>query len=123
MIYADYNKNIPDFLRDKDSMWFGLTSRARVIVISKKSKHTIKNYQDLAAPKFKGKVCIRSAKHPYMVGLFSSLSFHLGEDQLKNYLTDKQTASSVLRTKTLPLLRGGVLQHLPVINFLRASCL
>ena len=82
------NNNIPDFLRDKDSMWFGLTSRARVIVISKKSKHTVKNYQDLADPKFKGKVCIRSAKHPYMVGLFSSLSFHLGEDQLKSYLTD-----------------------------------
>jgi iron(III) transport system substrate-binding protein len=81
-------KNIPDFLRDKDSKWFGLTSRARVIVISKKSKKIVKNYQDLADPEFKGKVCIRSAKHPYMVGLFSSLLFHLGETQLKNYLTD-----------------------------------
>ena len=89
------NKNIPDFLRDKDSMWFGLTSRARVIVISKKSKHTIKNYEDLTDPKFKGKVCIRSAKHPYMVGLFSSLSLHLGEDQLKSYLT--QLKSNLVR--------------------------
>ena len=80
------SKNIPDFFMDRDLMWFGLTSRARVIVISKKSKNQIKNYQDLADPKFKGKVCIRSAKHPYMVGLFSSLYFHLGEDQLKSYL-------------------------------------
>lgn len=81
-------KNIPDFLRDKDSKWFGLTSRARVIVVSKNSKNIVRNYQDLADVKFKGKVCIRSAKHPYMVGLFSSLFFHLGEAQFKNYLTD-----------------------------------
>ena len=39
------------------------------------------------------------------------------------YLTSRQTASSVLRAKTIPLLRTGVLQHFPLITFLRPSSL
>jgi iron(III) transport system substrate-binding protein len=37
------------------------------------------NYEDLAKPALKGKVCTRTGSHPYMLSLMSSMISHLGE--------------------------------------------
>jgi len=61
--------NIPEQFRAPDGMWFGLTNRARLIVVSK-DRMTEKrpaSYEDLANPEYKGKICTRSGKHSYMV--------------------------------------------------------
>ena len=72
---------IPANLRQPDGLWFGFSTRARVIVYSKDKVKAgeISNYEDLADPKWKGKVCMRSSSNMYNLSLMSSLIDHLGE--------------------------------------------
>ncbi len=80
--------NIPENFRDKENKWFGLTSRARIIVASKDrvDPGLIKTYADLTKPELKGRVCTRSGKHPYMVELVASMIAHDGETSARNWL-------------------------------------
>ncbi len=68
--------------------WFGLSTRARVIVYNKMSvdKADVATYQSLADPKNKGKLCTRSGSHPYNLSLFGSMMEHLGEAGTENWL-------------------------------------
>ena len=81
-------KNIPESFRDPDGHWFGLTSRARIIAtsIDRVKPGEISTYEELADPKWKGRICTRSAKHPYMVALTASLIVAHGTDGAKNWL-------------------------------------
>jgi iron(III) transport system substrate-binding protein len=82
---------IPATLRSKDdgagSQWFAFSTRARVIVYNKASikPETVANYEDLASPAMKGKVCSRSASHPYMLSLISTMVNHLGEQKAETW--------------------------------------
>ncbi len=73
--------NIPSQYRHPDGLWFGLTTRARVIYAHKKrvKKGEIESYEDLAQPRFKGRICSRSGKHPYNITLLASLITAKGE--------------------------------------------
>ena len=73
--------NIPANLRDKDNQWFGLTKRARVALLSfnEAKKSDIKTYEDLADPKNKGKVVIRSSSNIYNQSLMAAMIEHHGE--------------------------------------------
>jgi iron(III) transport system substrate-binding protein len=68
-------KNVPSHLRDPNNRWFSFSKRARVIVLSLKSKDTgvIKNYEDLVDPKWKGRICVRPGSHVYNRALVASL--------------------------------------------------
>ena len=68
-------ENIPSHLRSKDGTWFGLSKRSRVIGVAKNefSDGEISTYEDLANPKFKGKVCSRPGSHVYNRALMASL--------------------------------------------------
>ncbi|HWV17821.1 MAG TPA: Fe(3+) ABC transporter substrate-binding protein [Rhodocyclaceae bacterium] len=70
---------IPKHLRS-DS-WFAFSKRARVIIYNKAqfTAADAQNYEDLASPKFKGKVCSRSGSHPYNISLMAALVAHNGE--------------------------------------------
>lgn len=67
--------NIPPQYRHPDGLWFGLTTRARVIYASKDRVRAgeVETYEDLTAPRFKGRVCSRSGKHAYNISLLASL--------------------------------------------------
>lgn len=79
---------IPQQLRDSENHWFGLTRRARVIYASKERvKANSIRYEDLADPKWKGRICTRSGQHTYNVALFSSMIAHHGEAEAKTWLT------------------------------------
>lgn len=78
---------IPAALRDPEGHWFGLTQRARVIFASKdRVPETALRYEDLADPKYKGKICIRSGQHPYNVTLIASMIATFGEEKAENWL-------------------------------------
>ncbi len=81
-------KNIPAHFRDPEGMWYGLTSRARVVLVSKErvKPGEIKTLEDLADPKFKGKICTRSGKHAYNVALIASMIAHHGEEAAEKWL-------------------------------------
>ena len=74
--------NIPATFRDPSNHWFGLTSRARVIFASKVrvKPGEVTTYEDLADPKWKGRICIRSGTHAYNLALFAGMIAHHGED-------------------------------------------
>ena len=84
---------IPSNLRsapaaDGGISWFGLSTRARVIVYNKiKVKpQDVQTYESLADPKFKGKLCIRSGSHPYNLSPFGAVTEHMGEQQAETWL-------------------------------------
>ena len=68
--------------------WFGLSTRARLIVFNKAKvqKSDVDTYEELADPKNKGKLCIRSGSHPYNLSLFGSVTEHLGEQKAEAWL-------------------------------------
>ena len=81
-------RNIPKAYRHPDGLWFGLTTRARVAYVSKDrvKPGEVVNYSDLADPRFKGKICLRSGKHVYNVSLIASMIAHDGEPATKRWL-------------------------------------
>ena len=82
---------VPANLRAPDGRWFALSTRARAIYASREripeAEAAKLTYEDLAEPRFKGRVCIRSGQHPYNTALFSILMIHHGEAWLRDYLT------------------------------------
>lgn len=85
---AALEANIPPQYRDPDYQWFGLTTRARIIVASKDRVEpgAISTYEELADPKWKGRVCTRSGKHAYMVALTAAMIAHHGEAKADEWL-------------------------------------
>lgn len=82
------SEQIPAQFRGEDNKWFALTTRARVVYASKERvKQDAISYADLADPKWKGRICIRSGLHPYNIALFAAQIAHLGEDKAKAWLT------------------------------------
>lgn len=78
---------IPAEMRDSENHWFGLTRRARVIYASKERvKDDAIRYEDLADPKWKGRVCTRSGQHTYNVALIAAMIAHHGEEGAKTWL-------------------------------------
>jgi iron(III) transport system substrate-binding protein len=71
---------IPAIHRHPDNLWFGLTTRARVIFYNRAAGEPpgLANYQDLAKPEFRGQVCIRSSSNIYNVSLMAELIESLG---------------------------------------------
>ncbi|WP_394391782.1 Fe(3+) ABC transporter substrate-binding protein [Shewanella woodyi] len=82
------NSNIPAQYRSPDDTWYALTMRVRNIYSSKERLGKLNiNYEDLADPKYKGKICTRSGKHPYNISLVASMIAHHGEVETKAWLT------------------------------------
>ncbi len=77
--------NIPDHYRQPDGHWFALTSRARVLFVSKDRvpAGAVTRYEDLADPKWRGKICTRSSDHPYNRALMASMIAAHGEAKAK----------------------------------------
>lgn len=79
---------IPEALRDADNQWFGLTTRARIIYASKERVTDGENltYEDLADPKWKGRICTRSFTNDYNVALTAAYLAHHGAEETKAWL-------------------------------------
>jgi iron(III) transport system substrate-binding protein len=73
--------NIPASLRDEGNQWFGLTTRARIVYASKDrvDPAEITTYEDLANPKWTGRICTRSGLHDYNVALLGAMIVHHDE--------------------------------------------
>ena len=81
-------KNIPAIYRDPDNHWFGLTTRARIIYASKDkvSDGEVTTYENLADPKWKGRICTRSGTNAYTVALTSAIIHHHGAEKAEEWL-------------------------------------
>ena len=83
------NENIPAHLRDSKNEWFGLSKRARTIVFSSDQfkDNDFSTYEDLADPKWKGKLCLRTSKKVYNRSLIASMIDAYGFDKSKEVVS------------------------------------
>lgn len=80
------NAAVPEHLRDTKGNWFALSMRARVLYAAKDLDLASFHYEDLADPKWKGKVCIRAGQHPYNTALFADYIAHYGVAEAEKWL-------------------------------------
>jgi iron(III) transport system substrate-binding protein len=81
------NAAIPAELRSPDDLWFGLTTRARIVYASKDrvADGEVTTYEDLADPKWQGRICTRSGLHDYNLALLSAIIAHDGVDAARDW--------------------------------------
>lgn len=82
---------IPSNLRAADGQWFALSLRDRVLYVQKDLDLKSFTYEDLADPKWKGKVCIRAGQHPYNTALIASMIAHDGAQATETWLKGVKT--------------------------------
>ncbi len=78
---------IPAHLRDPAKRWFGLSKRARVIAVSgeRVARGEIARYEDLADPKWAGRICTRPGSHVYNRALMASMIAAHGEEKAEEW--------------------------------------
>jgi len=78
---------VPAAYRDPEGHWAAVGMRARIVYASKdRVKQTTMTYEELADPKWKGKICIRSGQHMYNNALFAAMIVKHGEAKAEEWL-------------------------------------
>ncbi|MBP2303114.1 Fe(3+) ABC transporter substrate-binding protein [Azospirillum picis] len=79
---------VPANLRDPGGAWWGLSTRARIIVYARDrvKPDEIKTYEDLAKPEWHGRVLTRSGTHPYSLALTASMIEADGEEKTEEWV-------------------------------------
>lgn len=79
---------VPAELRDDDNQWFSLTTRARNVFVHKErvAEGEVTTYEDLADPKWQGRICTRSFTNDYNVALTAAYLAHHGEEDTLAWL-------------------------------------
>ena len=74
---------IPESLRESNGNWFGLTTRARVLVYNQDNvdPSELSTYEALAEPEWKGRVCVRSSENVYNQSLLGSMVESIGAEE------------------------------------------
>ncbi len=82
------NERIPENLRHPDGLWFGLTQRVRVLIVSRDrvAEGSITTYEDLADPKLKGKVLVRGSSNIYNQSLVAAMLETQGEATTRTWV-------------------------------------
>ncbi len=95
-------RSVPAHLRDPEGQWYGLSQRARVIFYARDRvrPEDLSTYEDLADPRWKGKICIRGSGNIYNQSLVASLSIANGEKATEEW------ARGLVRNMARPP-RGG----------------
>ena len=84
---------IPASYREPTGLWYGFSLRARLIVYNKAKVNPaeVPNYESLAEPKWKGRICMRSSTNIYNLSLMSAMIDHLGESRAEQWARSVKT--------------------------------
>tara|TARA_B100002019_G_scaffold105649_1_gene90785 strand:- start:210 stop:1235 length:1026 start_codon:yes stop_codon:yes gene_type:complete len=87
IINKKIESNIISDLKDANSYWVPVTYRARLIVYSNERvlSSELSTYEDLANPKWKGKILVRSSSNAYNQALMASMYANIGEEATKKW--------------------------------------
>lgn len=108
------NNNIPAHLRDPGNEWFGLSVRARTLVYNTQRLQPgdLSTYEDLANPKWKGRLCLRTSKKVYNQSLVAMLISEHGEPRtetmVRGWVNNLATAPFPDDTKALEAVAAGL---------------
>ena len=82
-------EKIPSHLRDPGGRWYGFSLRARTIVYdsTKIKPSELSDYRDLALPKWRGKLCLRTAKKVYNQSLVAMMLHQYGEKETRRVVS------------------------------------
>lgn len=74
---------IPARYRDPEGQWVGLGVRARPIfyVVGRVDPKELRTYEDLANPKWRGRILVRSSNHVYNQSMLAGLIAHVGPEK------------------------------------------
>ncbi len=84
---AVLSENIPANMRDPENQWFGLSQRARVVFYAKDrvKPAELSTYADLADPKWKGRICIRSSNSVYNQSMLAAFIANMGAEKAESW--------------------------------------
>lgn len=105
--------NVPANLRDAGGYWFGLSKRARTIVYStdRVQPDDLTTYEDLANPKWKGRLCLRTSKKVYNQSLVATMISEHGEAKteeiIKGWVANLAAPPFSNDTKTMKAVASG----------------
>ncbi|MDO9469044.1 MAG: extracellular solute-binding protein [Thiobacillus sp.] len=105
--------NVPAHLRDPDNEWFGLSVRARTLVYNtgKVEPADLSTYEDLAHPKWKGRLCLRTSKKVYNQSLVAMMIYENGEgkteDIVRGWVNNLATSPFPDDTKAMEAVAAG----------------
>ncbi|MGY1424550.1 extracellular solute-binding protein [Lysobacter sp. A289] len=106
-------QNIPSNLRDPDNRWFGLSVRARTIIHNPAAApaDTLSTYEDLADPKWKGKLCLRTSNSVYNQSLVATMMASLGaektEQVVKGWVANLAAAPMASDNEVIDAIAAG----------------
>ncbi len=106
-------ENIPAHLRSPDNQWFGLSVRARTIVYNTNNVKDgeLSTYEELAAPKWKGRLCLRTSKKVYNQSLVAMMIAEHGmkktEEIVKGWVANLATPPFSNDTKMMQAIAAG----------------
>jgi len=106
-------KNIPPQLRDPEGHWFGLSVRARTIVYAtdRVKVSDLSTYEDLADPRWKGRLCLRTSKKVYNQSLVAMMIAQKGEKEteaiIKGWVDNLATAPFSNDNRTMKGIAAG----------------
>ncbi|MTW16930.1 extracellular solute-binding protein [Rhodoplanes serenus] len=81
------DKAVPAQYRDPGGLWYAVSARARVIYASRQRVTESEiTYEELADPKWKGRICIRSGQNIYNNALFAAYVAHHGDQKAEAWL-------------------------------------
>ncbi len=107
-------QKIPAHLRDADNHWFGVSLRARPVMrhVERVRAEEITRYEDLADPKWKGRLCLRTSKNVYNQSLVATMIADLGEAKteaiVKGWVANLATLPFPNDTAVLKAIAEGV---------------
>jgi len=80
-------ERLPSHLRHPEGLWFGLSTRARVIIYNKEEGRPkgLDSYADLADPAYRGDICVRSSSNIYNISLLSSIIANRGAEKAEEW--------------------------------------
>lgn len=73
---------VPEAFRDADGHWFGLSLRARPVMVAKDrvDADAISTYADLTDERWRGKICVRSSTNVYNQSMLAAMIAHEGAE-------------------------------------------
>jgi iron(III) transport system substrate-binding protein len=82
------NAAIPANLRDPEGRWFGFSRRARIVAYdqARVQPADVDTYEDIASPRFRGQLCVRSADSVYNLSLVGALIEAWGPDRARQWV-------------------------------------
>ncbi|MBM5570867.1 MULTISPECIES: extracellular solute-binding protein [Deefgea] len=107
------NKNVPAHLRDDKGQWYGLSVRARTMFFNPDlvKAEDLSTYEDLADPKWKGKLCLRTSKKVYNQSLVAMMIAQHGEAKtekiVRGWVANLATDVFADDTKLLQAIAAG----------------